>query len=212
MKITKFVHSCLLVEMPPPVSRTALFDPGVMSETALAAHNFEFLDDIIITHYHGDHMSVPVIKGLVAKFPKVHITAPADAVTQLKAEGITASDQPSDGIVFFDSPHESVAPLYPQPDEIGVHYLDKFTHPGDSHSFTETKAVLALPVQAPWGSKIDAINLALKLQPKYIIPIHDWHWRDEAREQSYNDLEKLFAGKGITFYKMQTGVPVVIDT
>ena len=94
--------------------------------------------------------------------------------------------------------------LYPQPDKIGVHYLDKFTDPGDSHSFTETKAILALPVQAPWGSKIAAINLALKLQPKYIIPIHDWHWRDEAREQSYNDLEKLFADKGITFYKIQT--------
>ena len=47
MKITKFKHSCLMVEMP---ERTALFDPGVFSAEMLQAHTFEFLDDIIITH------------------------------------------------------------------------------------------------------------------------------------------------------------------
>lgn len=211
MKITKFVHSCLLVEMPDPINRTALFDPGMMSEPALDVDKLEFLDDIIITHHHGDHMSVPLIKKLVTKFPNVHITAPSDAVAQLKEEGITASDQPSEGIVFFDSPHESVAPLFPQPEEIGVHYLDMLSHPGDSHSFKETKAILALPVQAPWGSTVKAVNLALELKPQHVIPIHDWHWRDEAREQMYQNLEQVFAKQGITFHKMQTGEPVVID-
>lgn len=211
MKITKFVHSCLLVEMPDPVNRTALFDPGVMSEPALDVNALEYLDDIIITHYHSDHMSVPLIKRLVAKFPDVRITAPSDACQQLKEQGITASDQAGEGIVFFDSPHESVAPMFPQPEEIGVHYLDKLSHPGDSHSFHETKAILALPVQAPWGSTVRAVNLALELKPQHVIPIHDWHWRDEAREQTYSSLEQLFAASGITFHKMQTGKPVVID-
>jgi L-ascorbate metabolism protein UlaG (beta-lactamase superfamily) len=197
--------------MPEPVNRTVLFDPGMMSEAALDVDKLEYLDDIIITHYHGDHMSVPLIKKLVAKFPNVHITAPSDAVAQLKEEGITATNQPSEGLVFFESPHESVAPMFPQPEEIGVHYLDTLSDPGDSHSFAETKAILALPVQGPWGSTVRAVNLALELKPRHIIPIHDWHWRDEAREQMYLNLEKIFAEQGITFYKMKTGVPVVIE-
>jgi L-ascorbate metabolism protein UlaG (beta-lactamase superfamily) len=213
MKITKFIHSCLLVEMPEPVNRTALFDPGVMSEEALQVNNLEFLDDIIITHGHPDHLSMDMVQKLVAKFPKVRITAPAEVVEQLKAEGIEASSEPSDGIAFFDSPHEDVSLLFPQPQEIGVHYLDLLTDPGDSHSFSETKRILALPVTAPWGANIKAINLALELKPEHIIPIHDWHWSDAARAGSYDIMEKVFKDKAdITFHKMETGQPIVIES
>jgi L-ascorbate metabolism protein UlaG (beta-lactamase superfamily) len=211
MKITKFVHSCLLVEMPAPVNRTALFDPGMMSESALDIGKLEYLDDIFITHYHGDHMSIPFIKKLVEKFPNVRITAPGDAVEQLKEAGLSASSEPPDGVTFFDAPHESTEPVFPRPEEIGIHYLDLFSDPGDSHSFTETKAVLALPVTAPWGSNIKAVNLALELKPKYVVPIHDWHWHDDARKGTYDSMEKILKEKGIIFLKMETGIPVTID-
>jgi L-ascorbate metabolism protein UlaG (beta-lactamase superfamily) len=212
LKVTKFVHSCLLVEMPAPVNRTALFDPGMMSEAALDVESLQWLDDIIITHNHPDHLSTTLIKKLVAKFPDVRITTTPQAVEQLANEGIKASSQSTDGLVFFDSPHESVAPLFPQPENIGMHYLDLLTDPGDSHTFTETKAVLALPIQAPWGSTVKAVNLAIQLKPKYILPIHDWHWNDDARTQTYDALEKLFNEQNITFCKLATGTPVVLDT
>lgn len=211
MKVTKFVHACLLVEMPAPVNRTALFDPGVMSEESLNVDSLEYLDDIIITHNHSDHMSIPLIKRLVAKFPSVRITTTPEAVKQLADEGITATDQPSEGITFFDSPHESVEPLFPSPQEIGVHYLDKLSHPGDSHSFHETKAVLALPMTAPWGATIKAVKLALELKPQFILPIHDWHWSDAAGRQMYDGLEKLFSANNIKFFKLESGEPIVID-
>jgi len=211
MKITKLEHSCLLVEMPAPVNRTALFDPGAMSEPYVNVDSLEFLDDIFITHQHGDHFHLPLIKKLVEKFPGVRITAPAEVVGQLKAEGIKASSDAPEGVVFFDSPHEKVEPMFPRPEELGYHYLGKLSHPGDSHSFTETKAVLALPTTAPWGSMVRAVNLALELQPKYIIPIHDWHWKDEAKASTYATLEKLFKDNGITFCNVKNGEPVVLD-
>jgi L-ascorbate metabolism protein UlaG (beta-lactamase superfamily) len=211
MKITKFVHSCLLVEMPSPVNLTALFDPGVMSEGALNIDELLYLDHIIVTHEHSDHFSVKLIKQLVAKFPNVRITSTPVVVERLAAEGIIATDQPSAALVFFSAPHESVAPLWPQPEAIGVHYLDRLTHPGDCQSFTETKPVLALPMTAPWGSVIAAVNLALKLKPKYVLPIHDWHWRDEARIRMYEDVEQALAKEGITFLKLENGVPVTLD-
>jgi L-ascorbate metabolism protein UlaG (beta-lactamase superfamily) len=211
MKITKLEHSCLLVEMPDPVNRTVLFDPGAMSEPFINVDSLEYLDDIVVTHSHGDHMHLPVIKKLVEKFPDVRILAPSEVVDQLQKEGITASTQPSEGMTLFDAPHESVEPLFPLPEEIGVHYLDKFSHPGDSHSFKETKDILALPMTAPWGSLVRAVNLALELQPKYIIPIHDWHWKPEAKDSTYGSVEKLFKDNGITFYNLKNGEPVVID-
>lgn len=213
MKITKFVHSCLLVEMPEPVNRTALFDPGSMSEGALDVSRLEYLDDIIITHGHPDHYSPALMDELVAKFPDVRITAPAEVVKKLIGQGITlAASQELDGVKFFNSPHENVKPLFPQPEQLGIHYLGLLTHPGDSHSFTETKQILALPVTAPWGATIKAINLAIELKPKYVIPIHDWHWSDAARDHMYPNISRALAEHDIEFLPLTTGKPVVINT
>ena len=206
MKITKFVHSCLLVETP---DRVALFDPG--SYSTLKPETLERLDDIFITHHHGDHLGVDLIKQLVAKFPDVRITATAQGIELLADAGISATNVPPEGAMLFDSRHESVEPLFPTPQEHGYHYLDALSHPGDSHSFRETKAILALPVQAPWGTPIAATNLALELKPKYIIPIHDWHWSDAARTGMYNMLEPVFQKSGIEFIKVENGVPFTLD-
>jgi len=207
-KITKFVHSCLLVETP---DRVALFDPGAMSVESIDIDKISRLDDIFITHAHADHQDVDFIKKLVAKFPKVRITTTPEVVEQLAGDGIKASAEPPQGVAFFDSPHEDVRPLFPQPQQIGIHYLDSLTDPGDSHSFHETKAILALPVTAPWGTNIKALNLALELKPKHILPIHDWHWSDAAREQTYGMFEKTLGEQGITFHKLKTGEPVEIE-
>jgi L-ascorbate metabolism protein UlaG (beta-lactamase superfamily) len=212
MKITKLNHSCVLVEMPAPTNRTALFDPGEMSGEAIEAANLEYLDDIFITHEHFDHFSADLIKKLVQKFPDVRITAPQSVVTLLKNEHIEARTAPPEGAELFHAPHEQVEPLFPTPDEAGVHYLDSFTHPGDSLHFDDSKSILALPVEGPWGTTVDAIKLAVKLQPQYVLPIHDAMWTDDWRQLMYGRLEELFNEQGITFYKWHNGEPVVIDS
>jgi L-ascorbate metabolism protein UlaG (beta-lactamase superfamily) len=204
MKVTKFVHSCLLVET---ADRTALFDPGVMSKPAFDFDNLEKLDDIFITHGHPDHLDADFIKQLIDKFPTVRITGPNQVVEMLAKEGIKATTTPPAGVEFFEAPHEPVEPLFWQPENTGFHYLDKLSNPGDSHSFKETKAILALPVTAPWGAAIKAVNLALELKPQYVLPIHDWHWSDEARQGMYDGIEGVLSKQGITFCKLQTGRP-----
>ncbi len=208
MKITKFVHSCLLVETP---ERIALFDPGVYSAVALDIDKLTRLDDIFITHEHGDHFDPELVSKLVQKFPQARITSTAAVVAQLAQAGIKAANNAPTGTTFFDSPHESMAPMQNPPQAIGVHYLNALSHPGDSHSFTESKTILALPVTAQWGSSARAVKLALELKPKYILPIHDWHWHEEARELMYEKFEKFFAGHSIQFFKLKTGQPIEIN-
>jgi L-ascorbate metabolism protein UlaG (beta-lactamase superfamily) len=211
MKVTKLVHSCLLVEMPEPVNRTALFDPGSMSLGALDVDQLEFLDDIIITHEHEDHFHMPLIAELVKKFPSVRISTTETAASKLHQEGIEASAEPVGGIEFFTAPHTLLEPFGVTPLNVGVHYLDLLTDPGDSWQFSETKPVLALPITAPWGATVDAVRLALELKPQYILPIHDWHWNDDARRTMYDRLEKFFAENDIKFIPLKSGEPVVLD-
>lgn len=209
MKITKFVHSCLLVETP---DRSALFDPGTFSEQALGQAlddgAINRLDDIFITHEHADHFSPELVKRLAGKFPDVRVTATPPVVAQLAALGIGAGDQAPRGVSFFTAPHEDI--FSRAPTNVGIHYLDKFSDPGDSHSFDETKAILALPVSAPWGSAVNAFKLAIRLKPAHVLPIHDWHWHDQARAQMYTMFETGLAAQGITFHKLATGQPVDI--
>lgn len=188
----------------------AIFDPGAMSYDAFDFDSLNQLDDIFITHIHQDHMYLPFIKDLVNKFPTVRITTTNEVKQSLDTEGIKSETKAPDGVEFFDAPHENVEPLFPQPEEKGIHYLNLLSDPGDSHSFKETKAILALPITAPWGSSIKALNLTLELKPKYVIPIHDWHWSDEARAQMYSRYEKVLAQAGITMFQPKTGEAIAI--
>lgn len=211
MKVTKFIHSCLLVETP---DRTAIFDPGSFSGEALTrlldSGGPDRLDDIFITHVHADHCDPALIKKVVDKFPDVRITGTSEVVAELAKTGIKAGDQLVEGVGFFQAPHEAIfTPGIPQ--NIGIHYLDKLSDPGDSHSFSGSMAILALPVQAPWGSAVNAFNLAVKLKPQHVLPIHDWHWNDQARAWMYSMFEKGLGEQGITFHKLETGKPVEID-
>lgn len=212
MKITKLAHACLLVEMPEPVNRTVLFDPGMMSAQLVRDADLRFLDDIVITHEHFDHFDLDLVKELAGRFPDVRILAPQPITDKLAAEGIAASSQPPEGMELFDSPHEQMLPIGEQPPaEMGVHYLGLLSHPGDSHSFKESKRILALPVDAPWGTTVKAAQLATDLKPDYVIPIHDWMWRDEWRKQFYDNLGQYFQGQGITFIKPIDGEPFTLD-
>ena len=208
LRLTKYVHSCLLVETP---DRTALFDPGNFSADALPVDDLVRLDDIFITHRHADHCDIDLLKRLVARFPGVRITSNSEVVTLLNSAGIKASDQAPEGVSFFESPHENVAPVSEQPKEIGFHYLSQLSNPGDSHSFSETMPVLALPITGPWGSAIRALNLAIELKPQHVVPIHDWHWRDEARRAVYDRYADILAERDITLHKIETGEPIQIN-
>ena len=206
MKVTKFAHSCLYIETE---QRAGIIDPGDLSfnSGSFKPDAIQRLDDIMITHEHPDHMHIPFIKVLLKKFPQAQIITNPAAATVLAAEGITATTSNTPAVELFGASHETMVPLGQPPANTGIHYLQQLSHPGDCHHFSETMEILALPITAPWGTLARAAELGVELRPQSIIPIHDWHLNEQARQGFYERLDKFFQEKGIRFIKPVDGQP-----
>lgn len=154
-------------------------------------------------------MDLSLIKEVIANFPSVKVMSNNSVAKILSQEGIIAITESDEMVKLESVPHEKVFGSNP-PENVMFTIAGKMAHPGDSHHFQTKASVLALPVQAPWGSLVEAVNLAESLKPQVILPIHDWHWNNKARIMFYKRLEDYFAKSGIRFISLQTGEPVSI--
>lgn len=206
MKITKFVHACLLVETE---VQTILIDPGQFSwESGLFdVDSLDRIDTIVITHGHFDHFHQPFVEAVLQKFPDVQFVSTPTVVEKLREIGVqnTTSDSVESVEIFSRKGHADLRPLGEAPENIAVHIAGRLTVGGDRHDLEGSKDILALTVTAPWGSMMDAAAMAQNLKPKIIIPIHDWHWTEAARSSAYDRLESFFADQNITFLKPVDG-------
>ena len=208
MQITKYLHSCLFVK---EQENSILIDPGeyTYNEKAFDMHTIAALDFILITHEHSDHMSIPLINEILIKFPKVQIIGPESVVVKLQENGIIAKSSGPDFITTESVPHEDVVLSVP-PENIQYTLFKILTHPGDSHHVRNTAPILALPIQAPWGSFADALKLAEELSPKIVIPIHDWHWKDIVRQGMYQRAKEYLSLSEIDFKILETGETIEV--
>jgi len=209
MKITKFVHACILVETP---EMAVLFDPGIYSfeSPALDIQALPTIKYVVITHEHADHFHLPFLEAVLKNSPGPTVITTKSLASQLEGKiSAKISTEPLGNFEFFASPHESI-PTGPAPENIGVHFDGVFTHPGDCQTFHETKAVLAMPMTAPWGSISAAVSKIIELKPKVVIPIHDWHWRPEALSGMYERLRELLQNEGIDFKIPADGEPIEV--
>lgn len=211
MKITKFVHSCILVEHN---GTSILFDPGIFSwqSGVIDIAQLPNLDAVVVSHKHPDHMGEPFVRALIEKYPEVQWFAPSDAHEDLKTWGAhTVTNQSVGDLVVVEQDHAPVAPVGVPVRNLITHWHDVITHPGDTHDFDAPKDILLLPIQAPWGTTVRAFELVQELRPKYVLPIHDWMWNDEWRERMYDRLGAMLDGTATTFLRPVNGQPIEVD-
>lgn len=89
MKITKYIHSCLVIEK--GLDRI-LFDPGLFSfaENQVKPSQFQNLNAVVLTHYHPDHIDEESLKTIIENNPNAVVLANAEIVGKLAEKNITA--------------------------------------------------------------------------------------------------------------------------
>ncbi len=195
MRITKFGHSCLLVE---EGNARILLDPGSYSTLP----ELENIDAILITHEHQDHFDVPSIKKVLENNPEARIFTNSDIVAKLAAENIKAlvledaqsTDVKGVRVEGFGTQHALIHPEIPRPKNTGYMVADKLFQPGDSF-FVPSKPVeiLALPVVAPWSKISEVVDCLQAIKPRVAFPIHDAFLK--AGAHPFYKLPQMFAEK-----------------
>jgi L-ascorbate metabolism protein UlaG (beta-lactamase superfamily) len=176
MTITKFGHSCLLIE---ENGTRIVLDPGTFTTEQ---NSLKDIDVILITHEHGDHLSVDSIKEIVKNNPEVKILTNASVAAILEKEAIPATvvkhgDVVTEKGVTFEGVGETHAVLIngvPPIENIGFIIAGRLFYPGDALTLAEKPIeILALPAFAPWSKLSETVDYTIAVHPKIAFPVHD---------------------------------------
>lgn len=176
MKVTKYGHSCLLIE---EGEAKLLFDPGMFSE---GVEEITGLTAILITHQHGDHVAFDKIKALQKNNSDVQIFSDHATVDVLAKEGIQSKGvKQGDSfevagvpVAVFGEWHAVIHPKLPNVPNVGYLVNRRLFHPGDAFTNPEEAVeILAFVAAAPFAKVSESVEQINAVRPKIAIPIHE---------------------------------------
>ena len=216
MKITKLVHSCLLVEQD---GKKALVDPGGFSWKSGIISDQSILRDVdyvVITHIHADHLDETFANVVHELSPNALWYSTPEVVAKLKSLGIRAHIK-SDltDVKIIESAHADLDPWNTQPEHTSFILFSELFVSGDcqKHSSLHGARVLAGPINGgPWGAVVGELKMIqhLKVKPEVFVPLHDWHWNDEARAAIYSQLPAVMEKFGVRFMPAIDGIGFIV--
>lgn len=188
MRITRYGHSCLLVE---DGDGRVLLDPGVFS------HGFgdvRGLTAVLITHQHPDHLDPDRLQPLLSDNPDALLyvdEGSAGQLTDTAYEVVRAGDVLDVGtrVEVLGTEHAVIHPDLPRIPNVGYLVGGRFFTPGDALTVPEADVeVLGLPTAAPWLKLSEAVDLLRAVAPRLAFPVHDavlatpqiWHGQFDA--------------------------------
>jgi L-ascorbate metabolism protein UlaG (beta-lactamase superfamily) len=210
MRLTKFGHSCLLVE---EGGARVLLDPGTFSE---GFETLEGLTAVCLTHQHVDHLDQERVRLLLDRNPGVRVVSDegsAEALGQAGAdvEVVHDGDELALGgltLRVAGRDHAAVHPEVPVVPNVGYLVGGRLFHPGDSLTVPgEPVEVLAVPAGAPWLKLADAVDYLRMVRPRVAVPVHEKVLSEAGITAHYGQLEKL-GGPGTVFTVLDDGRPV----
>lgn len=209
MKLTKYIHSCVLLE---EGGELLLIDPG--SFTFLQGVRVELFKDvqtILLTHNHPDHIDPDAIRTIVS-MGNARIVANGQIKEALTDQGIMA-DFCTDlkystehfSIEAFPADHEPIlAEAVPQ----NYAYLinRKVLATGDSFAPHLANVgdvqVLLLPITAPWCTELEVFDFAKAVAAKRVVPVHDGYAKDFFLKSRYENYKKYINAEGMKFEEL----------
>lgn len=176
MRITKFGHSCLLVE---EEGARLLIDPGAFSG---GYDDLTDLDAVLVTHQHVDHVAPDRLAGVLAKNPSATLVTDPGSAEQLAGKGMQAQVLRGGETVTlggievrgFGEMHQTIHPDLDAITNTGLLVGGRLFHPGDSLALPDFEVeVLAVPVVAPWSKLHETVEFVRSIRPARTFPIHD---------------------------------------
>ena len=149
MRITRYGHSCLLVEQG---DARVLLDPGVFST---GFERLEGLTAVLVTHQHPDHLDVERLRPLLAANPdaRLHLDeGSAGEHPDLDAVVVRAGDVLDLGVevTVHGAQHAVIHEDVPRIPNVGYLVGGRFFTPGDALTVPDADVeVLGLPTAAP---------------------------------------------------------------
>jgi L-ascorbate metabolism protein UlaG (beta-lactamase superfamily) len=210
MRLTKFGHSCLLVE---EGGARVLLDPGSFSE---GFEGLEGLTAVCLTHQHVDHLDAERLRLVLGRNPGVRVVSDEGSAGSLGEAGADVEVVHDGdelglgglGVAVFGRDHAAVHPDLPVVPNVGYLVGGRLFHPGDA--LTEPGApveLLAVPAGAPWLKLADAVDYLRRVGPKVAVPVHEKVLSEIGIRSHYGQLEQL-GGPGTSFQVLDDGRPV----
>jgi len=174
MKLTKFEHSCLILEV---AGERLIIDPGVFT---MPLGDLGDVAAVVITHEHGDHWTTEQLERIIDRNPDVVIYGPAGVVAAAGEIAVTAvshGDEIEAGafsLKFFGEKHAVIHSSIPVIDNVGVLVNDELFYGGDALVAPPVAVTtLAAPAGAPWLKIGEAMDYVVAVAPKRVFPVHE---------------------------------------
>ena len=211
MKISKYLHSCLLFEQD---NYKLLFDPGKFSfaEGRVKPEMFTNLQSIIVTHIHPDHYDAEILKSILGLNPGLVVYANKQVCTQMEKDGIKhrlmEAGEHTLGPFLLKALPVTHEPLLDNPipemhafliNNKALYHVDTL-----SDELLDYKGIelLLLVTMAPFANELKIAAFADKMQPRQILPVHDGYAHNFFIKQRYANYKKHFEKQGIVFHEV----------
>jgi L-ascorbate metabolism protein UlaG (beta-lactamase superfamily) len=211
MRLTKFGHSCLLVE---EGRARILLDPGTMSD---GFEELEGLTAVLFTHQHGDHLDAERLRGVLDRNRGVRVVSDQGSAELLGEAGVDVEvvndgdefEVAGVGVRVAGRDHAIIHPDIPVVLNVGYLVAGRLFHPGDAFTLPgQDVDVLAVPAGAPWLKVSEAIEYLRQVRPLVAVPVHEKVLSAAGMSIHYRQLEQLGAADGTTFQSIDDGKPV----
>ena len=173
MHITRYGHSCLLVE---DGDARLLLDPGVFSS---GFEELRGLTAVLVTHQHADHLDVERLRRLLDANPEAPLHVDAGSAGQLADLPHTVVHHGDlldlgTAVQVVGAQHAVIHPDIPRIPNVGYLVGGRFFTPGDALTVPDADVeVLGLPTAAPWLKLSEAVDLLRVVHPRVAFPVHD---------------------------------------
>jgi L-ascorbate metabolism protein UlaG (beta-lactamase superfamily) len=207
MYIKKIGHCCLLIK---EQGLTLLTDPGNFTT---GQDELTGIDVILITHEHQDHLHVESLKKVLKNNPSARIITNKSVGNILEKESIDfvllshgEETQINDVTIRgWGKQHADIYSDITPVENTGYFITQRFFYPGDALTLPEKSLdILALPIVGPWIKTQEAIEYALKVQPKAVFPVHDGMINEFGKGFSAHP-DRVLTKAGISFHALKAG-------